>query len=131
MKILLVGSGGREHALAWKLSQSPRCETLYCAPGNAGISQVATCVDLEVTNLDGLVAFVQEKKIDFVVVGPETPLVLGLADRIRALNVPVFGPSEAAAQLEGSKGFMKDLCKKYNISTAFYEKFTEIAPAHA
>ncbi len=131
MKILLVGSGGREHALAWKLSQSPRCETLYCAPGNAGIAQVATCVDLDVTNIDGLTEFVQKNAIDFVVVGPETPLVLGLADRIRALDVPVFGPSQAAAQLEGSKGFMKDLCKKYNISTAFYEKFTEIAPAHA
>ena len=124
MKILLVGSGGREHALAWKLSQSPRCEKLYCAPGNAGIAQVATCVDLEVTNIDGLCAFVQQENIDFVVVGPETPLVLGLADRIRALGIPVFGPSKAAAELEGSKGFMKDLCKKYNISTAFYEKFT-------
>jgi phosphoribosylamine--glycine ligase len=130
MNILLIGSGGREHALAWKLKQSPRCSKLYCAPGNAGIEAVAECVPLQVEDLDGIVAFVQAKKIDFVVVGPEVPLVLGLADMISALKIPVFGPSKKAAQLEGSKGFMKDLCRKHGIPTAAYERFTDIDRAH-
>lgn len=130
MNILLIGSGGREHALAWKLKQSPRCSKLYCAPGNAGIAAVAECVALQVEDLDGIVKFVQDKKIDFVVVGPEVPLVLGLADRIAALKIPVFGPSQKAAQLEGSKGFMKDLCRKYGIPTAAYERFTDLTRAH-
>lgn len=131
MKILLVGSGGREHALAWKLTQSPLCDALFCAPGNAGIAEFATCAPIPVEDLDGLVAFVQSNKIDFVVVGPEVPLVLGLADRLRAIDIPVFGPSGKAAQLEGSKGFMKDLCRDYNIPTAAYERFTALDKAHA
>ena len=131
MKILLVGSGGREHALAWKMAQSPLCEQLYVAPGNAGISQVAECVDIDVLEIEKLVEFVLSSSIDFVVVGPEAPLVAGLADRLREKNVPVFGPSQAAAQLEGSKGFMKDICRKYNIPTAAYERFTDTRAAHA
>lgn len=129
MKILLVGSGGREHALAWKLKQSPRCTELICAPGNAGIEQIARCMPIAVDDIEGLVNLVRAEKIDFVVVGPEIPLVLGLADQIREIGIPVFGPSQAAAQLEGSKGFMKDLCKKYHIPTAAYERFTDVAAA--
>jgi phosphoribosylamine--glycine ligase len=130
MRILLVGSGGREHALAWKLKQSSRCTHLICAPGNAGIAQIVPCAAVAVDDIDGLVALARAEQIDFVVVGPEIPLVLGLADRLTALGIPVFGPSAKAAQLEGSKGFTKDLCKKYAIPTAAYERFTAIAPAH-
>lgn len=131
MRILLVGSGGREHALAWKLKQSPLCETLICAPGNAGIAQIADCRAVAVDNIAGLVALAQDEKIDLVVVGPEIPLVLGLVDELEKVGILAFGPNKAAAQLEGSKGFTKDLCKKYNIPTAGYERFTDIAPAHA
>ncbi len=130
MKILLVGSGGREHALAWKMAQSPLCSKLYVAPGNPGIAQVAECVAIGVEEIDRLAQFAVSEKIEFVVVGPEAPLVAGLADRLREQNIPVFGPSAKAAQLEGSKGFMKDICRKYNIPTAAYERFSEIAPAH-
>ena len=129
MKILLVGSGGREHALAWKLVQSPSCDALYCAPGNAGISDQAICVPIQVNELDKLVNFAKNNAIDLVVVGPEGPLVDGLADALRAENIDVFGPSAKAAQLEGSKGFMKDLCAKYNIPTAGYGRFTDIEAA--
>ena len=131
LKILLVGSGGREHALAWKLLQSERCEKLFVAPGNAGIAQIAECVPIRVEEIEKLVAFVKENQIGLVVVGPETPLVLGLADRMKDAGIPVFGPSQKAAQLEGSKGFMKDLCKKYNIPTADYERFTNLEKALA
>lgn len=131
MRILLVGSGGREHALAWKLKQSPLCDALICAPGNAGIAQVAPCTPIAVDDVDGLVAFAKAEKIDFVVVGPEIPLVAGLADKLKEAGIVVFGPTQKAAQLEGSKGFTKDLCKKYNIPTAAYEKFTEISAARA
>lgn len=131
MKILLVGSGGREHALAWSLAKSPKCDALYCAPGNAGIEDVAELVDVDVMDVEALVAFTKERGIDFVIVGPEAPLVAGLADKISEIGVPVFGPSAAAAQLEGSKGFMKDLCKKYDIPTAGYERFTDIDAAIA
>lgn len=130
MKILLVGSGGREHALAWKLSQSPLCDQLFCAPGNAGIADLAQCLPIAVEDIDALVREAQGRKIDFVVVGPEVPLVLGLADRLRAAGIPVFGPSGAAAQLEGSKGFMKDLCRDCSIPTAAYDRFTDAAKAH-
>lgn len=130
MKILLIGSGGREHALAWKLSQSKQCDKLYCAPGNPGIAAVAECISLAVDDIDGLVNFARDKKIDFVVVGPEVPLVLGLVDRLKEQRIPAFGPSQLAARLEGSKGFMKDLCRKYRIPTASYERFTEIDKAH-
>lgn len=131
MRILLVGSGGREHALAWKLKQSPLCKYLICAPGNAGIEQIVPCKPVAVDDIDGLVKLAQSEQIDFVVVGPEIPLSLGLADRLKEAGIPVFGPSQKAAQLESSKGFTKDLCKKYNIPTAAYERFTDIPAALA
>lgn len=129
MKILLVGGGGREHALAWKLSQSPDCETLYCAPGNPGIAQVAECISIAVDDIELLAKFAVEKQINFVVAGPEAALVAGLHDRMKVENIPVFGPTQSAARLEGSKGFTKDLCKKYNMPTAAYERFTDIGKA--
>ncbi len=129
MKILVIGSGGREHALCWKLKQSPQCEALYCAPGNAGIAAVAACV--AVSGNAAIVAFAQEKQIGLVVIGPEVPLVEGLADALQAAGIPVFGPSAKAAQLEGSKGFTKDLCAKYHIPTAAYRRFTDGAEAQA
>lgn len=129
MNILLVGSGGREHALAWKLSQSAKCKKLYCAPGNAGIEDQATCVPIKVEDIDALVKFSKDKEIDLVIVGPEVPLVLGLADALSAQGIAVFGPSAKAAQLEGSKGFMKDLCAKYDISSAEYGRFTTVESA--
>ena len=129
MNILLVGSGGREHALAWKISQSQQCEKLYCAPGNAGIAAHAECVDIGDTDVDALVTFVKDNAIDFVVVGPEAPLVAGLTDRLKEISVPVFGPSAKAAQLEGSKGFMKSLCTRYDIPTAAYGEFSKVEDA--
>ena len=129
MNILLVGSGGREHALAWKLSQSPNCTKLYCAPGNAGIEAQAECVPIKVDQIDALLQFAKDNAIDLVVVGPENPLVDGLADKMKAVNIDVFGPSAKAAELEGSKGFMKDLCAKYDIPTAKYGRFTDAAEA--
>ncbi len=131
MKVLLVGGGGREHALAWQLAQSERCEALYCAPGNAGIAECAECIDIEAEDVGALVAFAAEKAIDLVVVGPEAPLVAGLADQLTAKGIRVFGPTKAAAQLEGSKGFMKDLCAKYGVPTAAYGRFTDPAAAEA
>ena len=118
MNILLVGSGGREHALSWQLAQSPGCAKLYAAPGNPGIEAHAECVAIAVDDLDELIAFVKAHAIDFVVVGPEAPLVAGLADRLREIGIPAFGPSAAAARLEGSKGFTKDLCARASIPTA-------------
>ncbi len=126
MNILLIGSGGREHALAWKLSQSSNCSKLYCAPGNAGIESQAQCVPIEVSEIDKIVDFAMEKSIDLVVVGPENPLVDGLADKLSEANIGVFGPSASAAKLEGSKGFMKDLCAKYGVKTAKYGRFKNI-----
>src|ERR1700685_3731453 len=109
MNVLLVGSGGREHALAWALAASPLVTKLYCAPGNAGIAEVAECVPIAVDNADALVSFAREHGIDFVVIGPEAPLVAGLWDRLEAAGIRTLGPSARAAQLEGSKGFLKDL----------------------
>ncbi|MCB1783729.1 MAG: phosphoribosylamine--glycine ligase [Alphaproteobacteria bacterium] len=129
MKILLVGSGGREHALAWRLSRSPSCTHLYCAPGNPGIEACAELVGLAVNDIDGIVAFAKERALDLVVVGPEAPLVAGLADALREEGIPVFGPSAKAAQLEGSKGFMKDLCARNNIPTARYGRFKDFETA--
>lgn len=129
MKVLLVGSGGREHALAWRLANSSKLKALYCAPGNPGIDTMAECVDIKADDRDGLVAFAKDKKIDLVVVGPEAPLVAGLADALGAAGIKVFGPSKAAARLEGSKGFTKDLCTKYNIPTAKYGRFKDAAKA--
>lgn len=131
MKVLIIGGGGREHALAWKISQSPELTELYCAPGNAGIAQNATCLNIKDTDIDALVSKAIELDIDLVVVGPEAPLVLGLADRLRSEGINVFGPDQKAAELEGSKGFMKDILKKYNVPTAFYERFTDFDEASA
>ena len=131
MNVLLIGSGGREHALAWVLSASPLLSKLYCAPGNAGIAAVAELAELDVGDHAGLVRFCGEQRISLVVVGPEAPLVAGLADALAARGIKVFGPSRAAAQLEGSKGFTKDLCREFNIPTAAYRRFAERAAALA
>lgn len=131
MKILLIGSGGREHALARALTASPLCKQLIAAPGNPGIAQLAECVDVGVGDLDGLVALARDRAVDLAIVGPEAPLVAGLADRLRASGIATFGPSAAAAQLEGSKGFMKDLCAECGIPTAAYGRFTEYEAAAA
>jgi phosphoribosylamine--glycine ligase len=131
MNILLLGSGGREHALAWKLAQSPRCDTLWAAPGNPGISSLATCIDLDATDHAAVLAFCEANVIGLVVIGPEAPLVDGLADSLRGEGFAVFGPSKAAAQLEGSKGFTKDLCARANIPTGGYERVSSEASAMA
>ena len=129
MNILLLGSGGREHALAWKMAASPLTTKLYCAPGNAGIAREAECVALDIADHAAVIAFAKEKKIDFVVVGPEGPLCAGIVDDLEAAGIKTFGPTKWAARLEGSKGFTKDLCKANNIPTAAYERFKSAAPA--
>ena len=131
MDVLLVGSGAREHALAWKLRQSPILGRLFCAPGNAGIAALAECVAIGVEDLDGLVEFARKMAVDFVLIGPEAPLVAGLADRMAAAGILALGPSLTAARLEGSKGFVKDLCRAHQIPTADYERFDAPAPAKA
>ncbi len=123
MNILLIGSGGREHSLAWAIAKSPLLTKLYTAPGNGGMAQVSECVDLKVEDHGAVIQFCKDKGIDFVVVGPEAPLVVGLADDLRAENIDVFGPNKLAAQLEGSKGFTKDLCREFDIPTAAYGRF--------
>ena len=125
MKVLIVGSGGREHAIAWKVAQSPRVDKIYCAPGNAGIEEYAECVDIKAMEFDALAAFAKEKGIDLTVVGMDDPLVGGIVDVFEAQGLRVFGPRKNAAILEGSKAFSKDLMKKYNIPTAAYENFTD------
>ena len=125
MNILILGSGGREHALAWKIAASPLTTKLYCAPGNAGIAQEAECVALDIADHKAVIAFCKTSAIDFVVVGPEVPLVAGIVDDLEAAGIKAFGPTQSAAQLEGSKGFTKDLCKANNIPTAAYERFTD------
>jgi phosphoribosylamine--glycine ligase len=129
VKVLLIGGGGREHALAWKLRQSPLLDQLYCAPGNAGIAEIAECVPLDVTDHAALARFCKANDIGLVVIGPELPLVAGLADALEAEGIKVFGPSRAASALEGSKGFTKDLCARHGIPTARYHRFTEPDPA--
>jgi phosphoribosylamine---glycine ligase len=129
MNILLLGSGGREHALAWKIAASPLVERLYCAPGNAGIARECELLALDAADHDAVIAFCNDKNIDLVVVGPETPLCAGIVDDLNAAGIKAFGPSRAAAQLEGSKGFTKDLCKANRIPTAAYARFTAAAPA--
>jgi phosphoribosylamine---glycine ligase len=129
LNILLIGSGGREHALAWKLAQSPSCDKLYAAPGNPGIAQEAELVDLDIRDHAAIVCFCADHDIDLVVVGPEAPLVDGLADSLRVADVAVFGPSAKAAQLEGSKGFTKDICSAASIPTAAYERYASKADA--
>jgi phosphoribosylamine--glycine ligase len=129
MKVLLVGSGGREHALAWALSASPLLTKLYCAPGNAGIAAVAQCVPIAAMDFERLVAFAKQEGIDFAVIGADPPLVGGLWDAFEAAGIRATGPSKAAAVLEGSKGFVKDLCAEYGIPTAAYKRFDAAAPA--
>lgn len=129
MNLLVIGGGGREHALCWKLADSALLGTLYCAPGNPGIAKVAACVDLDTDNHAAVIAFCQRQEIGLVVVGPEAPLVAGLADAVRAAGIRCFGPSAKAAQLEGSKAFTKALCRRHGIPTAAYRSFTEAAAA--
>lgn len=131
MNILLIGSGGREHALAWAISNSPLCDRLFVAPGNPGIGQIARNQDLKVTDHAAVIAFCRAEKIGLVVVGPEAPLVAGLADDLAAAGIKCFGPKKFPAQLEGSKGFTKDICAKYNIPTAAYGRFKDKAAALA
>jgi phosphoribosylamine--glycine ligase len=129
MNILLLGSGGREHALAWKIAASPLADRVYCAPGNAGIARDAECVALDLRDHGAIVGFCRANAADFVVVGPEAPLVAGLVDDLEAAGIKTFGPSGAAARLEGSKGFAKDLCRAHNIPTADYRRFSDAAAA--
>ena len=131
MKILIVGAGGREHALAWAVSASPLCQKLYCAPGNAGIAELAECVAISAEDVAGLVAFAEKEKIDFVIIGPEAPLVAGLADGLGAAGIRHFGPSAKASALEGSKGYMKDFCARHHIPTAAYGRFTQAREARS
>lgn len=129
MNILLIGGGGREHALAWAVRRSPLCGQLYCAPGNGGISDLAECISLDVTDHQAVIAFCREHGIGLVIIGPEAPLVAGLVDDLAAHDIKAFGPSAQAARLEGSKGFTKDLCAKYGIPTAGYGRFTDAEAA--
>ena len=131
MRVLVVGGGGREHALCWALAASPLAEAVYCAPGNAGIARVAACLPVAAEDVAGQVRLAVDRRIDLVVVGPEAPLVAGLADRLEEAGVKVFGPSAAAAALEGSKGFAKDLCARCGIPTAPYARFSDEAAARA
>ncbi|WP_377188803.1 phosphoribosylamine--glycine ligase [Ruegeria meonggei] len=131
MNILILGSGGREHSLAWAVMQNPKCDRLIVAPGNAGIAQIADCAALDIENGGAVVSFAEENAIDFVIVGPEAPLAAGVADRLREAGVLVFGPSAAAAQLEASKSFTKEICDDSGAPTAEYARFTEAAPAKA
>ena len=131
MRILIVGSGGREHALAWKIAQSPKADEIYCAPGNAGIAKVAECVDIKVTDISSLLAFAIEKKIDMAIIGPESPLILGIIDEFRKAGIRTFGPTKAAAAIEGSKVFSKELMAKYKIPSADYRSFSDPEKANA
>ena len=125
MKVLIVGSGGREHAIATAVAKSPKVDKIYCAPGNAGIAALAQCVAIGAMEFDKLVAFAKEKEIDFTIIGMDDPLVGGIVDVFEAEGLRVFGPNKNAAVLEGSKAFSKDLMKKYKIPTAAYENFTD------
>jgi len=131
MQILVLGGGGREHAIVWKLAQSKKVEKIYCAPGNPGIAQLAECVNLDTTDNKGLAHWAKEHHIDLTVVGPEVPLVAGVADEFRAQGLAIFGPNAKAAALEGSKAFSKELMKKYNIPTAFFKVCNDLATAKA
>ena len=131
MKILIVGGGGREHALAWRLKQSPRVSSIVCAPGNPGMSKLGRCIPIKAEDIEGQVRLAKEERPNLVIVGPEAPLAMGLADRLREIDVPVFGPSAKAAQLESSKGFSKDLMQACNVPTAAYGRFTDAEDAKA
>ncbi len=129
MKILVIGSGAREHALCWAIKSSPLCEKLYCAPGNPGIEEEAICIDIAITNLLEIVEFCDHSNIDFVVIGPEAPLVDGLVDRLDSIGVKAFGPNAAAARLEGSKSFTKEFCNRHSIPTAKFKQFNQFEAA--
>ena len=129
MNILILGGGGREHALAWAISQNPKCDRLFCAPGNAGIAEIAECVRIDPEDSADVIAFAGEHAIDFVVIGPEAPLAAGVADELRDAGYLTFGPSKAAAQVEASKAFTKELCDAADAPTAAYARFTDAAPA--
>ena len=131
MKILVIGSGGREHAICWKIRESPLCDKLYCAPGNGGISEIAELADIKIDDITGLLNFAKEKKIDLTIVGPEIPLVLGIVDRFESEGLKIFGPSKNCAILEGSKVFSKELMKRWNIPTADFKVFDEASKALA
>ena len=130
MKVLIVGSGGREHAIAWKVSQSPKVDKIYCAPGNAGIGQIAECVNIGAMEFDKLAQFAKDNEIDLTVVGMDDPLVGGIVDVFEEKGLRVFGPRKNAAILEGSKAFSKELMKKYNIPTAAYNTVTSAQEAY-
>jgi phosphoribosylamine--glycine ligase len=125
MKVLVVGGGGREHALIWKIAQSPLVETIYCAPGNPGIAGLAECVHIQADEIDTLLDFAKAEKVDLTVVGPEVPLTMGIVDKFQASGLEIFGPNQSAARIEGSKSFSKDLMIKYDIPTAAYQTFTD------
>lgn len=129
MRIMVVGGGGREHAIVWALKKSEKVKEIFCAPGNAGIAQLAECVPISVMEFDELISFAKDAYIDLVIVGPDDPLAAGLVDAFEAAGIPAYGPSKAAAEIEGSKIFMKDLLKKYHIPTAAYETFTDYESA--
>ena len=129
MKVLIIGSGGREHALVWKVKQSPKVEEIYCAPGNGGIEEIARCVDIKAADIQGLLKFVQEHRIDLTVVGPEAPLVEGIVDTFERQGLKIFGPGRQAAQLEGSKVFAKEFMYTYNIPTAPFKIFDDVQEA--
>ena len=131
MKILIVGGGGREHALAWRLKQSPRVTSLVCAPGNPGMTRIARCIPIKAEDIEGQVRLAKDERPHLVIIGPEAPLAMGLADELRKADIPVFGPSAKAAQLESSKGFSKDMMKACGVPTAEYGRFTEAAAAKA
>ncbi len=131
MKVLVVGSGGREHTIAWKLSESDSVSKIYAAPGNAGIARLAECVPISADDLDGMVKFAASEQIDLVAVGPEVPLCMGLADQLAEAGIPAFGPTAKAAMIEGSKVFSKQLMKKYGIPTARFETFDDFSRAAA
>lgn len=125
MRVLVVGGGGREHAIVWKLAQSPKVDKLYCAPGNAGIAQDAECVNIKAEDVEGLCAFAKESQIDLAVIGPEVPLAMGIVDEMEAAGIPAFGPNKKCSQLEASKSFTKRFLAKHNIPTAGYKEFTD------
>lgn len=131
MRVLVIGSGGREHALCWKIKQSPLVRAVYCAPGGAGISNHAECVDIKATDIEGLLRFTRAEEIDLTVVGPELPLVLGIVDRFHKEEIRIFGPTKAAAEIESSKVYSKNLMKKYKIPTAFFSTFYNFEDAVA
>ena len=130
MNVLLVGGGGREHSLAWKISQSPRVEKIFCAPGNAGIEQVAQCINISPDDVGELARFAKKEQIDLTVIGPELPLTLGIVDSFREEGLRIFGPDREAAMLEGSKAFAKELMKQQGIPTAFFSTFTQAEDAN-